>query len=142
VQRLLSLPEEIRMWRSKAWALLEKPLFQRVRSFTELAVALHSLSPKIGEAPRAPKNLKLSSHLHSFSRAARTDDEMREFLSAAYEYLAASSEGLIEVPVTIVRALQEVERIAEIEEQALRGPQQDLLRFCLLQIARITGENG
>jgi aspartate/methionine/tyrosine aminotransferase len=143
IERLLNLPEEIRMWRSKAWALLEKPLFQRVRSFTELAVSLHSLSPKPGgEAPRAPKNLKLSSHLHNFFRMARTDDEMREFLSAAYEYLAAASEGLIEVPVTIVRALQEVERIAEIEEQALRGPQQDLLRFCLLQIARITGESG
>jgi aspartate/methionine/tyrosine aminotransferase len=142
MERLLGQPEEIRMWRSRAWALLEKPLFQRVRSFTELAISLHSLFPKTSESPRVPKNLKLSSHLHNFFRMARTDDEMREFLSAAYEYLAAVSGGLIEVPVTIVRALQEVERIAEIEEQALRGPRQDLLRFCLLQIARITGENG
>jgi hypothetical protein len=38
--------------------------------------------------------------------------------------------------------MKEVERIAAIEEQALGGDQQDRLRFYLLQIARITGENG
>lgn len=143
-ERLLKQPEEVRFWRSKAWTLLEKPVFQRVKSFTELAVALHSLSTtmKSSEVPRQPRNLRLSSHLHNFFRMARADDEMRQFLSAAYEYLAAASEGLVEIPVTIIRALQEVERIAEIEEQALRGEQQDLLRFYLLQIARLTGENG
>ena len=37
---------------------------------------------------------------------------------------------------------EEVEKIIKIEEQALSPKEQDLLRFYLLQIARLTGENG
>jgi hypothetical protein len=73
---------------------------------------------------------------------SRADDEMRQFLAAAMEYLTIASEGLMEVPANIIRAMKEVERIAAIEEQALSGEEQDRLRFFLLQIARITGENG
>jgi hypothetical protein len=67
---------------------------------------------------------------------------MRQFLGAALEYLGALSEGMIEVPVSIIRSMKEVERIAKIEDQALLPEQQQLLRFYLLQIARLAGENG
>jgi hypothetical protein len=49
---------------------------------------------------------------------------------------------MVEVPTNVVRALKEVERIAEIEDQALKPEQQDQLRFYLLQIARLAGDNG
>jgi hypothetical protein len=67
---------------------------------------------------------------------------MRQFLAAAVEYLNIAAEGQFEVPATIIRAMREVERIASIEEQALNPVQQDRLRFYLLQIARLAGENG
>ena len=67
---------------------------------------------------------------------------MRQFLAAAVGYLTAASAGMVEVPTNVVRALKEVERIAEIEDQALKPEQQDQLRFYLLQIARLAGDNG
>jgi len=67
---------------------------------------------------------------------------MRQFLAAALNYLGAVSEGMVEVPVAIVRSLKEVEKIAKIEEQALPPEKQQLLRFYMLQIARLAGENG
>ena len=63
-------------------------------------------------------------------------------LAAAFDYLTSLSAGMIEVPVAIVRSLQEVELIARIEEQALSPEKQELLRFYMLQIARLAGENG
>ena len=66
---------------------------------------------------------------------------MKQFLSAAIEYLRGLSEQ-VEVPTTVVRALHEVERIIRIEEQALKPKQQEELKFYLLQIARLAGENG
>ena len=80
--------------------------------------------------------------MESFFRMSRADDEMRQFLAAATEYLTIASEGRVEVPANIIRAMKEVERIAAIEEQALTSEQQDRLRFYLLQIARLAGENG
>jgi hypothetical protein len=73
---------------------------------------------------------------------SRSDDEMHRFLAGAIEYLAIASEGLVEVPANVIRAMKDVERIARIEEQALTGREQESLRFYLLQIARLTGENG
>jgi aspartate/methionine/tyrosine aminotransferase len=144
VARLLSAPAEIRRWRADAWALLENPVFQRVESFVELAVALYSLSGRklSTDVPLSGRAAKMPSKLDSFFRMSRADDEMRQFLAAAMEYLTIASEGLMEVPANIIRAMKEVERIAAIEEQALSGEEQDRLRFFLLQIARITGENG
>jgi hypothetical protein len=144
VARLLAIPEDIRRWRSRAWALLEHPVFQRVESFVELAVALYSISSRghTPELPVAVRGHRLPSRLDSFFRMSRADDEMRQFLAAAMEYLTIASEGLVEVPANIIRAMKEVERIAAIEEQALSPEQQDRLRFYLLQIARLAGENG
>jgi hypothetical protein len=38
--------------------------------------------------------------------------------------------------------MKEVEKIAKIEEQALPPEKQKSLRFYMLQIARLAGENG
>lgn len=67
---------------------------------------------------------------------------MSQFLAAAFDYLTSLSAGMIEVPVAIIRSLKEVELIARIEEQALPPEKQELLRFYMLQIARLAGENG
>jgi aspartate/methionine/tyrosine aminotransferase len=144
VERLLRLPEMVRVWRAKAWDLLEEPVFQRVQSFAELAVALHSLSDHAPASDRAggARGLKLSPDLSNFFRMSGPEDEMRQFLAAALEYLSVVSEGMVEVPINIIRAMKEVERIAKIEEQVLTSPEQEQLRFFILQIARLAGENG
>ncbi|NWG13485.1 MAG: aminotransferase class I/II-fold pyridoxal phosphate-dependent enzyme [Acidobacteria bacterium] len=141
---LLSAREEIGRWRVSAWSLLERPVFQRVQSFVELAVSLstiasRSLSTELLPPGRGPK---LSSSLAHFFRMTQAGDEMREFLAAAIEYLTVASEGMVEVPANIIRAMKEIERIAAIEEQALTADQQDRLRFYLLQISRVAGESG
>jgi hypothetical protein len=141
---LLRLPAAIRQWRAQTWALLEQPVLQRVEAFVELAVSLHTISSRegFGDSSLSGRPVRLPSRLDSFFRAGRVDDEMRQFLAAATQYLSIASEGLVEVPANIIRAMREVERIARIEEQALTSDQQDRLRCYLLQIARLTGENG
>jgi hypothetical protein len=67
---------------------------------------------------------------------------MRQFLVGAVEQLSNITEGSIEVPVSIIRAINDVERIAMIEETAMPAEKQDVLRCCVLQIARLAGENG
>jgi aspartate/methionine/tyrosine aminotransferase len=144
VSRLLAIPLEIRTWRAKIWDLLESPIFQRVQSFVELAVALNtlSLSQPLKNSPSTLRAMKLSSELSHFFTQSNSTDDMRQFLAAALNYLGALSEGMVEVPVAIVRSLKEVEKIAKIEEQALSPEKQQLLRFYMLQIARLAGENG
>ncbi len=144
VTRLLAIPGEIRSWRSRIWQLLEDPITQRVQSFVELAVALNTLSrnqPLKNESSPL-RAMKMSAELSRFFTAASSTDDMRQFLGAALSYLGAISEGMVEVPVAIVRSLKEVEKIAKIEEQALSPEKQQLLRFYMLQIARLAGENG
>ncbi len=119
VERLLRLPEMVRLWRARAWALLEEPVFQRVQSFAELAVALHSLSDHApaSDRPGGSRGLKLSTDLSNFFRMSGPEDEMRQFLAAALEYLSVVSEGMVEVPINIIRAMKEVERIAKIRSR-------------------------
>jgi hypothetical protein len=38
--------------------------------------------------------------------------------------------------------MNDVERLAQIEESVPAPKKQDVLRHCLLQIARLAGENG
>jgi len=143
-EELLRVPERIRFWRSKVWELLELPIIQRIEGFSELAVALNSLSSMhpLKQGTIRPQALRLSSGISSFFRSGSGDDEMRQFLASALDYLSALSEGMAEVPVAIVRSLKDLERIVRIEEQALAPEQQELLRFYTLQIARLAGENG
>ncbi len=140
----MGIPDQIRTWRSAIWGLLKQPIVDRVRSFAELAVALHSLSPAdiAGVATGRPSKLKVSDELSHFFRSANQNDELRDFLASTLRYLTALSEGMLEVPVSIIRSIKEVERIAMIEEQEVSPEKQDLLRYYLLQIARVAGENG
>jgi hypothetical protein len=141
---LLQQPLQITRWRSIIWDVMGDSITQRVQSFTELATALYAFSANrsITAAPLSAREAKLSPKLSSFFRSARADDEMRNFLLGALEYLGSVTEGNIEVPVAIIRAMNDVERLAQIEESALPAEKQDVLRHCLLQIARLTGENG
>jgi aspartate/methionine/tyrosine aminotransferase len=145
VGHLLRLPEQVRYWRSVIWDLMGDSIYQRVQSFTELASALHAFSSNRSGAPIRPAaggGQRLPTALAGFLRSARVDDEMRQFLVGAMEQLSNITESSIEVPVSIIRAINDVERIAQIEESALPPAKQDVLRCCVLQIARLAGENG
>jgi hypothetical protein len=144
VAELLQVPKHVRHWRSIIWEVLGESVHQRVQSFSELATALYSFSAAraFGGAPAAARAAKISPALAGFFRTARSDDEMRNFLVEATEYLSSFTEGNIEVPVSIIRAMNDAERIAQIEESALPPEKQDVIRTCLLQIARLAGENG
>lgn len=140
VKLLLKKPADIRSARENIWELLERPVFQRVASFVELAVALYPLTINADQREYLFNAGKVNTPVR-FSRSG-SNDTMQQFLSAAVEYLSAIAQSRIEVPITIIRALKEIKRIMEIEEQALSTLQQDKLRFYLLQIARRAGENG
>ena len=131
------------MWREKAWRILQEPVYARVSSFVELATALHSVARRASSAESAlpPAIPKRPRGAASFLRAP-AEDSLQQFLVAAFEYLSTLPRGSLEVPTNVVRALREVGRIVRIEEQALSGREQDMLRFYLLQIARAAGENG
>lgn len=57
----------------------------------------------------------------------RADDEMRNFLIDALEYLGSVAEGNIGVPVAFIRAMNDVERLAQIEESVLPPEKQDVV---------------
>jgi aspartate/methionine/tyrosine aminotransferase len=142
VRRLLAIPVAIARWREKVWTLIHDPVYTRVHSFVELAMALSTLSNRtpsgtVMAALRKPGRLP-SIALNGGSQ----EDTMKQFLGAAFEYLSGVSQQQVEVPTTVVKAMQEVERIIKIEQQPLSPRQQDELRFCLLQIARLAKENG
>ena len=144
VTQLLQLPQQIHYWRSIIWDVMGELIYQRVQSFCELATALYSFSStrSFGASPPIVRDTKLSAALSGFFRTTRPDDEMRTFLIGAIEYLSSFAEGNIEVPVSIIRAMNDVERIAQIEESALPPAKQDVIRCCVLQIAHLAGENG
>jgi aspartate/methionine/tyrosine aminotransferase len=144
VDRLLHLPGQIRNWRSIIWDVIGESTIQRVQSFSELAVALYAFSSNraTSNLPLASRGARLSPMLSDYFRAARADDEMRNFLLGAIEYLNSTAEGSLEMPVSIIRAMNDVERIAQIEESVLPPEKQNLVRCCVLQIARLAGENG
>ncbi len=140
----LQLPQQIHYWRSMIWDVMGESIYQRVQSFTELATALYSFSStrSFGLPPAIGRGTRPSPTLTGFFRTARSDDEMRRFLLGAIEYLSSFAGENIEVPVSIIRAMNDVERIAQIEESSLPPAKQDVIRCCLLQIARLACENG
>jgi hypothetical protein len=144
VFNLLQIPVQISYWRSTIWDVLGESIYQWVQSFTELATALYSFSTSrsFDVQSAIAKDTKLSPALVEYFRTARADDEMRNFLIGSLEYLSSIAEKDIEVPVSIIRAMNDVERIAQIEESALSQEEQDVIRYCILQIARLAGENG
>jgi hypothetical protein len=143
VTRLLRMPEQIRAWRARAWELLYEPVFSRVSMFMELATALHSVAQHAPakDLPVVPARTRNRPDAALRLRGA-SEDSLQQFLIAALEYLSALPRGAVELPTNVIRAVKEAERLVRIEEQALPPRQQGQLRFCLLQIARIAGENG
>jgi aspartate/methionine/tyrosine aminotransferase len=144
VSRQLLVTQQIHYWRSIIWDVFGDSIYQRVRSFAELATALYSFAStrSFSSTPPTIRGAKLSPVLAGFFRTARADDEMRDFLIGAIEYLSSFTNGNLEMPVSIIRAMNDVERIAHIEESALPPEKQNLVRHCVLQIARLAGENG
>ncbi|RJQ57320.1 MAG: pyridoxal phosphate-dependent aminotransferase [Stygiobacter sp.] len=142
MMKLLEMPVKIKKWRAGIWNLLEQPVFQRVASFVELAIALHSLSANSSSKENIFTSKKVKAPQMPNLSQTSVDENMHQFLAAAMEYLSVVSQEMVEVPINIIRALKEAERIIKIEVQALTSKQQDMLRFYLLQIARLTGENG
>jgi aspartate/methionine/tyrosine aminotransferase len=145
VTRLLQVPRQIHYWRSIIWDVFGESIYERVQSFVELATTLYSYASTHTSRVTPPtimRETRLSPVLAGFFRTARADDEMRDFLLGAIEYLSSFAEGNREMPVSIIRAMNGVERIAHIEESALPPEKQNLFRHCVLQIARLAGENG
>jgi hypothetical protein len=145
-EQLLRIPEEVRHWRTLIWQLLQEPIFQQVQSFVELALAINSLSlgqrkMEIPFAIEPVRVFRLGSQITDLLRGV-SDDSMRQFLVSVVQYLTQLPKTMTEIPIDIVRALRDVERIIQIEEQALSKKEQDLLRFYVLQMARLCGENG
>jgi hypothetical protein len=123
---------------------LGESIYQWVHSFTELATALYSFSSnQLLDSPATiTQETRISPNLAGYLRTARSDDEMRQFLISSLEYLNSIAQKDIEVPVSIIRAMNDIERIAQIEESALSPQEQDVIRYCTLQIARLAGESG
>lgn len=144
VTRLLQVPCQIHHWRSMIWDVIGDSTYQRVHSFAELATVLYAFASTRTASPSPPtiRETKLSPVLTGFFRTARADDEMRDLLIGAIEYLNSLTDSSLEMPVSIIRAMNDVERIAQIEENVLTQEQQDLFRHCVLQIARLAGDNG
>jgi hypothetical protein len=116
--------------------VLGDSIFQRVQSFAELATALHAFSSTraFSALPAAVREPRLSPALTGFFRTARADDEMRQFLIGAIEYLGSFAEGNIEVPVSIIR--YERCRAHYKSKKAFCPRPARCDRCCLLQIAR------
>ncbi len=144
--RLLAIPVQIHLWRENIWQLIAAKVAVQVESFNQLALAISvllknridggaNLSRNVGKLQRT--SLQLSTNLQHVS-----DENLKQFLMAAVHYLGSASQGTTELPVNVMRALRDVERILRIEQQPLSSAEQDQLRFFILQIARLTGENG
>jgi len=146
IERLMLMPLHVASWRQEIWKLIKKPILQQVESFVELALAIHSLSSN-NDGSNIPltieptKILRLGSQVSKLLRGD-VDDSMRQFLFASVQYLTQVPKLMSEVPIDVLRALRDVERIVQIEKQALSKKEQDLLRFYILKIARLCGENG
>ena len=146
VQHLLNIPRQIYFWRQKIWQLIENKVALQVASFVQLAQAIMQLMKQQRTA-----NNGLQVQLTQFQRTYQqvtaglqsvADENLRQFLLAALEYLAQSRQQGMEIPINVMRALHDVERIVQIESQPLSAEEQQELRFYILQIARLTGENG
>jgi hypothetical protein len=146
IQKLLKIPDQIKFWRKKIWQSIQQPIYGQVNSFVELALAIQTISSVTRQSQQPitkdlTEVLRLGSHVARLLRSAG-DDSMRQFLTDVVQLLIQIPGTMTEIPVDIIRALRDVERIVQIEEQVLSSKEQDLVRFYLLQIARLSGENG
>ena len=146
VAQLLVRPVAIREWRSEIWKLIETPVGEQARCFIELATAVYALSHNKSVFqdifPTPGKEIyKVSSNLRQLLRG-KGDDHMDQFYAASVEFLRQLPKSMSDIPIVVLRALHDVKNIVKIEEQALSAKDQSLALFYLLQIARMTNENG
>jgi aspartate/methionine/tyrosine aminotransferase len=146
IEFLLEIPLQIHSFRERIWELIEDPTYQQIESFIHLSLAIYKVYKGTGSADMVfatepGKVMRLSSEVKELLRRNK-DDSMRQFLIAAVHYLTKLPETMSEIPIDIIRTLRDVERIVKIEEQAFTKKEQDLIRFYILQIARLCGENG
>jgi len=146
IAQLIQVPLTIRFWRQKIWQIIHDPIYQQVKSFVELSLAINRLVTG-GEVSSIPFTreqsdiLRLGSQITDLLRRVE-NDSMRQFLVDAVQYLTQLPKSMTQIPLDVMRALKDVQRIVKLEEQALPAKDQDLVRFYLLQIARLCGENG
>ena len=146
MRNLLQIPVEVAGHREHIWDLIQEPIQQQVNSFNELALAISRISAdeQAADLPFSTETeqvSKLGSQVADMLRGA-VDDSMRQFLIAVVQYLTRLPETTSEVPIDVLRALRDIERIIKIEEQPLSSDEQNKLRYYLLQIARLARENG
>ncbi len=147
-QRLLKLPEQIAYWRECIWSLIGPTIREQISHFVELAQAIQLLKTEnsqntsnlVGPPPRA-KIERLSSDIKYMLRDVR-DDSLQRFFMAVVQYMNTLPQQLTRLPVDVIRILQDVQRLVKLEEQVFTSEEQALLRFYILQTARISGENG
>jgi hypothetical protein len=146
IKGLLELPLKVQQWRKEVWQLISLPIGQQVKSFVELALAIDKLSS--GKRRKESLLVKESAEIEKLGvkigdlfRGA-VDDPMQQFLISAVQYLVQVPEQMEKVPIEVIRALRDVEQIVRIEKQVLGKKEQDMVRFYVMQIARICGENG
>jgi aspartate/methionine/tyrosine aminotransferase len=146
VQRLLDMPRQVTFWRERIRVLIGEMIIGQVQSFNELSLAIYKLMQGSGQQalPLAVSPGRLNRLGLDIKKALRSqaDDSMRQFLLAAVQYLTELPKSMPAIPVEVIRALRDAERIVRIEQQALSLPDQEVLRFYILQIARLCGENG
>jgi len=146
VDEMLKMRQRVFAWRAEIWKIIEEPIRGQVESFVGLALAISKLSEgkSAADVPlvAAPADVyRLGSQIAGLLRRT-TDDAMRQFLIAAVQYLTHLPKTATEVPLDVIRALRDVERIVKIEGQALTEEQLARVRFYVLQIARLCKENG
>ncbi len=146
VADLLKIREQINHWRQKIWQLIEGKVATQVESFVQLAKAIVQLMQQQA-ASGSDLPQKISQFQRTFAQIssglqALSDENLKQFLLAALEYLTQTQQQGLEIPINVMRALHDVERIVQIESQPLSHREQEELRFYILQIARLTGENG
>ncbi len=146
MKHLLELPGRIQRWRQKTWDLIGENIFHQVSSFIDLAKALTTLAGSVAGKEAAinlgqSRSSRMINQVNSLLRGA-ADDSMRQFLHSVVEYISRLPENNDSLPIDTMRVLHDIKRIIKIDEQLLSQKEQSKLRFYILQMARLAGENG
>jgi aspartate/methionine/tyrosine aminotransferase len=143
---LLELPEQIKKWRAKTWELIGTNILNQVSSFVDLAKALTTLASNVSQNDHSidmgqSRSNRLINQVNTVLSGA-SDDSMRQFLHSVVEYISRLPQDSAQLPIDTMRVLHDIERIIKIDEQLLTRKEQSKLRFYILQMARLAGENG
>ncbi len=140
VRHLHRKRQMIQFWREKIWQLIGPRIALQSRRFIQLALAVHGLAGKEGWLdPGAAKPKRVVKHPFV---TELLDDNLQQFLRETMQVMAQMNRRGGEVSVELVRIIRDMKGIMQVEGQALSSTEQDIFRFYLLQIARLSGENG